>query len=104
MAQSDPVAFAENFLHYSNLIDNGRERYLDGNGRTWRLMTDLALLKLGRAPIIYPSLADYATATNRKNSAVLEEKLTREDSLQQFRNWAAAGQAALDAVPAAKVP
>ena len=101
MADTDPVAFAENFLHTSNLIDNGpgSERYLDGNGRTWRLMTDLALLKLGRAPIMYPSLAEYARANSRRGGAVAEEKLSREQSLLEFRKWAAKGQARLDASP-----
>jgi len=98
MAKSDPVGFAEHFLHFANVIDNGAERYLDANGRTWRLMTDLALLKLGRAPVMYPLLSEYVKATPRSNPSVAEEKLSREGIQQAFRKWAADGQALLGAL------
>lgn len=53
----DPVGLAER-IHTETQGFN--EAFFDANGRTARLMADLALIKAGRAPALYPELGEYA--------------------------------------------
>ena len=67
--KDDPVGLAE-FLH--NRISR-LDSFPDGNGRTARLMADIALLKAGLAPAFYTSMEDYFARGNHRTKKQNEE-------------------------------
>jgi hypothetical protein len=79
----DPVAFAEQIHNQIATYD----AFPDGNGRTSRLMADLALLKSGHAPAFYTDMKDYFQRGAPRQPA------TRETQVPYFREIAARGDA-----------
>jgi hypothetical protein len=79
----DPVLLAERIHHNMSALDS----FPDGNGRTARIMADLALLKHGRAPALYTHMADYFVRGSPRAPG------PRADRLAYFREIAARGQA-----------
>jgi hypothetical protein len=55
LGQRNPVALAERIHDNLSYFD----AYLEGNGRTARLLADLALVKYGRAPALHTDIMDY---------------------------------------------
>ena len=85
----DPVGLAER-IHTETQGFN--EAFFDANGRTARLMADLALIKAGRPPALYPSLAEYA----RTASPLLFGWSQRERIQQNFPSLVERGEARLN--------
>ena len=69
LGRRDPVALAEQ-IHRSI---SGLDAFPDGNGRTARLMADLALIRYGRAPALYGSQAEYFAGGNARAEASIEQ-------------------------------
>jgi len=87
LAKDDPVSFAEQ-VHRSI---SGLDSFPDGNGRTARLMADLALIKGGRAPAFYTTKDQYFQRGNVRSDAPLAEQA------KYFREIAEAGEGAASA-------
>src|SRR5690606_6884526 len=90
----DPVGLAE-LLHY-NL--SGLDSFPDGNGRTARLMADLALLKHDRAPARYSQMETYFEQGSPHGPA------SREAARAYFATACAWGQALVVSRMAARDP
>ncbi len=90
----DPVGLAER-IHTETQGFN--EAFFDANGRTARLMADLALIKAGRPPALYPSLAEYA----RTASPLLFGWSQRERIQQNFPSLVERGEERLNELRAA---
>jgi len=86
LGESDPVALAERIHFEISRLD----AFPDGNGRTARLMADLALIKHGRAPAFYTDIGEYFERGNARAAA------TRAEQLAYFRESVARGERALE--------
>ena len=81
----DPIDLAEKIHYNMSALDS----FPDGNGRTARLMADLALLKHGVAPASYTEMTDYFAHGNPRSP------VTRDEKREYFRSIVARGQARL---------
>jgi hypothetical protein len=90
LEKADPVAFAERVHFFLIRADS-----LDGaNGRTGRLLADLALLKNGMSPARYVDQQEHFAATGPQ---VLYPELTEAKRVEYFRQRVADGEAFLKA-------
>lgn len=87
LGDADPIALSER-IHYDM---SDLDAFPDGNGRTARLMADLALVKHGRAPAYYTDMADYFARGNSR------AEVPRSVVQAYWREITARGQAYLDA-------
>jgi len=92
LGRKDPVRLAERIHHDISLLD----AFPDGNGRTARLMADLALLKAGRAPAYYTRLVDYF------ERGAIRAPVSRAEKLAYFREIAERGELALSGIKPSK--
>lgn len=101
LGRRDPVELASRVYRFNRTP----EMFPDGNGRTWRLMADLALLKYGRAPALYTGIEDFfARGSSRlSDPGSLWAAPERAGGIESyFREIADAGQRALRARSVAK--
>lgn len=84
--REDPVRFAETIHNAIAALDS----FPDGNGRLSRMLSDLALMKSGRAPALYSSMEDYFLRGNARSD------VSRSVRLDYYREIAENGQRVLD--------
>jgi hypothetical protein len=85
LGRADPLALAEEVHFNVSRLDS----FPDGNGRTARLMTDLALLQHGLPPAFYTDMRDYFSRGNHR------AKVSRAARSVYFREAVDRGRRAL---------